>query len=434
MRKIIVFALTQLLFLAACGGGGGSSLLGGSSSSSGSSSSGSGSSGSGSGQTIANVNGTNAVAMEVDSGPSGASAQANIPYVSVTICAPGSTTNCQTFDHIEVDTGSYGVRIISSVVNSTLLAALTPETAAAGGNLVECTMFGDGYSWGSMRVADVEIGTEKASSQSIQIIGDQDSLNNVPSACSSTVPNQEDTVPEFGANGIIGLGPFVTDCGNCTESIENAIYWGCPSSGGSCTQTLVTTAQEASNPVAAFAQDNNGVILELPAIAAAGATTANGTLVFGVGTQSNNGLGSATVLTTDDSGFINSVYKGVTYTQAFIDSGSNLNFFNDSSIASCTNSGNSYYCPTSTVTEMVEEQGVTASGGIGNEESVTFSVVDPSTLSGSYAAFNDVAAPFSATTDTTDFDLGIPFFYGHNVFTVIQGMNTPGGVGPYFAF
>ena len=84
--------------------------------------------------------------------------------------------------------------------------------------------------------------------------------------------------------------------------------------------------------------------------------------------------------------------------------------------------------------EMVEEQGVTASGGIGNEESVTFSVVDPSTLSGSYAAFNDVAAPFSATTDTTDFDLGIPFFYGHNVFTVIQGMNTPGGVGPYFAF
>ena len=423
MRKIIVFALSQLLFLAACGG---NSELGGASSSSG---------GSGSSQTIATVNNTNVVSMEVDSGPTGSSVvEANIPYVSVTICAPGSTTNCQTIDHVEVDTGSYGVRIISSALNSTMLAALTKETASVGGVLTECVMFGDGYSWGSMRLADVEIGTEKAASQSIQIIGDEDSLNNVPSACSSSIPVQEDTVQVFGANGVIGVGPFTTDCGDCTTSIESDIYWGCPSGGGSCTQTLVTTAQEAANPVAAFTTDNNGVILELPAITDAGATTATGALVFGVGTESNNALGSATVLTTDGEGFINTVYKNVTYTKAFIDSGSNLNFFNDGSITTCTANSLEYYCPSSELTESATEQGITSTGGIGNQVSVTFYVTNLANLSASYSAFDNVAAPFSATTDSTDFDFGLPFFYGRNVFTVIDGASTTGGTGPYFAF
>ena len=435
VRKIIVFALSQLLFLAACGGGGGSSVLGGSSS--GSSSSSGGSSSGGSGNTIATVNNTNVVSLAVDAGPTGiTNTQANIPYVSVTICAHGSTTNCQTIDHMEVDTGSYGVRVISSKLNSTLNSALTTQTALAGGVLAECTQFGDGYSWGTMRVADVTIGTETAASQSIQVIGDMDSLNNVPTLCSNSGPKQEDTVDVFGANGIIGLGPFVTDCGNCTASTQSAFYWGCPAGGGACTQTLVTTAQEATNPVASFPQDNNGVILELPAIGASGAATATGALVFGVGTETNNGLGSATVLTTDGSGFIDTKYKGVTYNQGFIDSGSNENFFDDATIPHCGTT-TYYYCPTSELTETAIEQGVTSSG-TGNQASVTFYVMDPTQLSGSFAAFDNVASPFSpapqALTDNTDFDFGLPFFYGRNVFTVIENANTSGGVGPYFAF
>ena len=423
MRKIIVFALSQLLFLAACGGG--SSIGGGS---------GTGS-GSGTGQTVTPANGTNAITVEVNAGPSGN--DANIPFVSVTICAPGSTTNCQVIDNVEVDTGSYGVRIISSALSSSIYSALTAQTAQAGGNLVECTQFGDGYSWGSMRVADVTLGTEKAASQSIQIIGDQDSLNNVPTTCSNTGP-EEDTVATFGANGIIGLGPFVTDCGDCTVSTESAFYWGCPSGGG-CTQTLVTEAQEATNPVASFAQDNNGVILELPALTASGAATASGTLVFGVGTEGNNGLGSATVLTTDGSGFINTIYKGVTYTQGFIDSGSNQNFFDDAAIAHCTSGSGStaqtYYCPTSELTETATEEGVTSSGGVGNQAAVTFYVMDPGKLNGSYTALDNVASPLtSGLTDNTDFDFGLPFFYGRYVYTVIENRNTSGGAGPYFAF
>ena len=47
--------------------------------------------------------------------------------------------------------------------------------------------------------------------------------------------------------------------------------------------------------------DNNGVVVELPSIPASGAVSVTGSLIFGIGTQSNNGLGSAQVLTVNTS-------------------------------------------------------------------------------------------------------------------------------------
>lgn len=417
VRKIIVFACSQLLFLAACGGGSG--LLGNGSTGTGT--------GTGTGQNVATINNTNAIQMEVDAGPSGeSSTQANIPYVSVTICAPGSTTNCQTIDHMEVDTGSYGVRVISTVLNSSLLSALTQETVTAG-NLVECTQFGDGFSWGSMHLADVEMGTEKAASQSIQVIGDPN-YPTIPTTCSSTGP-EEDTVSTFGANGIIGVGPFVQDCGNCTESTQAAYYWACPAGGGTCSQTEVLAAQEASNPVYFFTTDNNGVILELPSISASGAATVTGALVFGVGTESNNALGSATVFTVDDNAFLDITYNNIKYTEGILDSGSNLDFFTDGSIATCGTSPNQVYCPASTLSLSA-----TVTGLNNNSETVNFSITNADTVfeaNPAFTAFNNVGAP---TSQSEGFDFGLPFFYGRNVFVVIQGATVTGGTGPLVAF
>jgi hypothetical protein len=48
-----------------------------------------------------------------------------------------------------------------------------------------------------------------------------------------------------------------------------------------------------------------------------------------------------------------------------------------------------------------------------------------------FAAFDNVVAP-DALPDS--FDFGMPFFYGRNVFNAIEGMPTPVGDGPYFAF
>src|SRR5262249_6083252 len=46
----------------------------------------------------------------------------NAAYTNIKICAPGDETNCQVIDHVQVDTGSTGLRIASKAVNPKLLA------------------------------------------------------------------------------------------------------------------------------------------------------------------------------------------------------------------------------------------------------------------------------------------------------------------------
>jgi len=236
-------------------------------------------------------------------------------------------------------------------------------------------------------------------------------------------------VATFGANGILGVGPFVQDCGdNCVNGTSYHFYFSCPSGGGACSDTQVTLAQQVANPVASFTTDNNGVIVELPSIPDAGALTATGALVFGIGTQSNNALGSATVLTTDGAGDVTVNFNSSTYTTSYIDSGSNLNYFDDNTLTTCNLGGESYFCPSS-------EQSLSATivGQSNVSSNVTFNVANAQTqLSNTTnSAFDNIAAPGS---DATTFDFGLPFFYGHNVFTAIAGANTSGGMGPYFAY
>jgi len=83
----------------------------------------------------------NVVSVTVGAGPAGVNA-INTLYTTVTVCVPNTAT-CQTIDNIQVDTGSYGLRLIAGALSLTLPVA----TAASGGGLVECTLFEDGYSW-----------------------------------------------------------------------------------------------------------------------------------------------------------------------------------------------------------------------------------------------------------------------------------------------
>jgi hypothetical protein len=404
--------MTQLLLLAACGGSG-SSLLGGTS----------GGNGSGSGNTIAGA-GPNVAAITIDSGPQGTNVF-NIPFISVTVCVPGTNT-CQTVDHIEVDTGSYGLRIISSVLNSTMLAGLPQEQSIVGGALAECTQFGDGIAWGTMRTADITISSEKALAVPMQVMGDPN-YPNIPNNC-TIHGSPEDTVALFGANGIIGLGPFIQDCGDgCTASTQGNVYFSCPSVGGACTDVDTPLNLQTANPVAGFTTDNNGVIVELPTVAATGALGATGALVFGIDTQSNNALGKATVLTTDGIGDITITFNNVPYMDGFIDSGSNLNFIVDNAVTTCGTAPNQVFCPTSTLNVSATNEGQN------NVQSVVnFTIADASSLlNTNNTAFDNVAAP---NPDPQGFDFGLPFFYGRFVYTAIQGKNTSGGLGPYFAY
>lgn len=386
--------------------------------------------------------------MTVDAGPA-ALAQANppyqslnVPYISVTVCAPG-TSNCQTIDHIEVDTGSEGFRVVSSVLSSSLLAAL-PQQTTSSGTVNECVPFADGYSFGPVATADLKVGGESAASIPIQLIGGSSSA--VPSACSSQVMGQpeEDTVADFGANGVLGVGVFAQDCGDgCAQIADNDLYFVC-SSASNCTSVAQPVAQQVSNPVASFATDNNGVALQLPSVGDNGASNVNGTLTFGIGTQSNNAIGNGVVvLTTDDQAFISTTYNGTTYAQSYIDSGSNGYFFVDNSITQCPTGANAvaadFYCPTSALSLSATNMGNSPDGGTLSSptSTVSFMIGNAAQLfeaSADVTALSNLGGPALGVESSMSFDFGLPFFYGRTVYFAIQGASTTQGVGPYYAY
>jgi len=413
VRKFVALALIQLGFLAACGGGGGYG-------------------GGGGGtpppppmQVIATPGMPNVETMTVNAGPAGVNA-VNTAYVSVTVCVPGTST-CKTIDHIEVDTGSIGLRIMSSVLSAAPAITLPAETDGGGNPLAECLQFADGTSWGSLAIADLQmpVSGETAANLHVQVIGDP-AYPTVPTNCTGT---PENTVVALCANGILGVGPFIQDCCSaCVAAVTPlTVYYSCPTPS-TCAAANASLAEQVPNPVSLFGTDSNGVIVELPAVGSAGATTTSGSLVFGIGTRTNNGLGTATVLPQDvNTGFITGTYKGTAYVDGYLDSGSNANFFTDSSLTPCTSNPN-FYCPASTMSETATLKGTNAATLTAN-----FSVANADTLFSvtTYTAFSNLGG---TNSDAAGFDLGLPFFYGHNVFTAIENANTPGGMGPYFAY
>jgi len=367
---------------------------------------------------------TNVAAISVDGGPLGDYPDA--AFASVTVCVPG-TSNCQTVDGVLVDTGSFGLRILSSALTT---VSLTQQTDTSGNPVAECFVFLDSYTWGPVQTADVEIAGEKASSTPIQVLSDTDFI--APSSCTSSGFGSADTLETLGANGILGVGLAAQDCGNpCPASFDQ--YYGCPSSTG-CQPIEQPLTQQVVNPVALFAKDNNGVIVELPAVSSGGESSVSGSLVFGIGTQSNNGLGSATVYTAPE-GSLTTTYNGTAYPESFIDSGSNGYFFLDSALTGLTNCGNSsdapgFYCPGSTTSFTATNQGSGAASG-----AVKFSIANAETL---FASQNNFAlgdlGGVSSNAPPYFFDWGLPFFFGQNVFVAIEGASTPGGTGPYWAY
>ncbi len=385
--------------------------------------------------------GQNVAPIVVNAGPaaslsgSQAFSYVNGAFASVTVCVPGTST-CQTIDGVLVDTGSSGLRILSSALTTISL----PQQNTAGGNPVaECLTFLSSYTWGPVQTADVQIAGEKASAVPIQVLSD--TAFPVPAACQSTASQSADTLASLGANGILGVGPFAQDCGNspgCVTTGSAGLYYQCVS--GNCTATGEPLAQQVVNPVVLFPTDNNGVIIELPAVASA--ATVSGSLVFGIGTQSNNGLGSATVYGMDNQTFsFTTSYNGTSYPGSFIDSGSNGYFFLDSSatgLPDCTNA-TGFYCPTSPKNFSATNEGVNGTSG-----TVTFAIANAETLFATTndSAFSQLGGPSVVSTSTSppppasslDFDWGLPFFYGRNVYVSIEGTTAPGGTTPYWAY
>jgi hypothetical protein len=350
----------------------------------------------------------------------------NAAFTSVTICDPGTST-CQTIDGILVDTGSSGLRLLSSAFTLSLKAQ-----TINGNPLAEYIQFVDGsYVWGPVRIADVKMAGETAGSVPIHVL--QHDFYTIPYEILSSAGIEVDDLQGLGANGILGVGSFQQDCGDaCAQSptggLQSIEYYEC--SSGGCTPVSVPLHQQVQNPVAFFPKDNNGVIITLPVVSGTEAMV-SGSLIFGIGTQSNNGLGGAAVYTLNQDKDFTTIYKNKIMPYSFIDSGSNCNNFMDNTIQQCSQDYVSgYYCPSATLSLSAINQGANGTKG-----TTQFSVGDASKMfdgptSDNYA-FSGLAGPSDASET---FDWGLPFFYGRTVYTAIEGKDTPAGQGPYWAY
>ncbi len=349
-------------------------------------------------------------------------------FASVTVCQPG-TTHCQTIDHVLVDTGSYGVRLMASAFDGSLLASLPAQTGATNDSagstspLAECALFSSSYMWGSVRRADVKLAGEGAADLSIQIVGDTPSVGPVPSNCQDAGGSSLNTTKALNANGILGLGVLANDCPACAAAVLAPAYYYC-TQPGVCSPARVPAPMQVTNPVARFAVNNNGVVLTLPAVAAAGQSSATGSLVFGVGTQVNNAFAARHLLATDSDGNFQTVLNGKTYGSSFLDSGSNGLFFPSTTLPTC----GVWYCPTTSLSfsaTMVDAAGSNAS--MVNFDIANFSVQ----VNSGNLAFNNIGGQFAG-----EFNWGLPFFFGRTVYTVMNGSKVAGTptTGPFVAF
>lgn len=397
----------------------------------------------------------NVMAISVNGGPTAGQLDGGIypngAFASATICVPGSTSSCVTVNGLLVDTGSTGLRVLQSAISSLNLPGVNASNGSAA---YDCVSFvDDSYMWGPVESADVTLGGEKASSLPLQVIS---TSANVPSSCSNGSSLNENTLNTLGANGILGVGSEPTDCyyegaSVCSptyglSSAPYPAYYTC--SGTSCSPAFIATSEQVTNPVVKFPTDNNGVIVELPAVSGSAASL-SGSLIFGIGTESNNALPSSATVFTMTCDEFGTTFEGHTYgiTNAttcagegsFIDSGSNGLFFpNVANLPTCpteTAAGDlsSFYCPAST-----ESLTATQLGASGTSKNVSFSVQNAESLFTNSSTEADAA--FSGLDGTNPsgvgFDWGLPFFYGINLYSSIDGQSVPSGApaAPWWAY
>jgi predicted aspartyl protease len=412
------------LLLAGCGGGGGGS-------------------GNVSNAVIgASIPGDNVIALTVDNGPAGAGPQANRLYADVTVCQPG-TSNCQTIDHVLVDTGSTGLRLIAAEVSSSLNLQANTSPATLG-----CQQFLDGsFAWGQVVSADVKLGGKTISNLPIQIMGalayqGSSSTCSFGSAITSAIGTNG-----LGAKGILGVGISKEDCGvrlDCANNANIGYYYN-TCTNGRCTGKTMPLAKQLQNPVYALSADNNGVVVVLPGLPSGtlSASRLTGSMVFGIGTQANNATtGTSAMPLTYNPSYVNTAVSRPGYSasmaNSFLDTGSNGLYFGKSPslpLSVCP-AAIAFYCPTAAT-----QFSATLSGSTGSARTFNF-WVDPADGNNANALFfsgNPVLPTLAGPTgDSSQFIWGLPFFYGRTVFigfenrnSVINGATV---TGPFYAF
>ena len=386
----------------------------------------------------------NNMRVTVEDGPHGfqLSANANILYATVSVCSP-LDGQCVSIDHVQVDTGSVGLRVLASKVKGLNLPPLEVVSGAAPLHARECYPFVIGGMWGVNVNAVVGLGRQQTTRMAIQLVEDDTNPASAMQPTSDCIAaangNVLNSAASLGSNGILGIGSTNIDCGQtCVAGDYTGTYvqyYACPPGALNATACSTTTPVAAnfqvSNPVFRLPLDNNGIVLVMPAVTNPGAATAAGELIFGINTSAsgNNQLPASLrkvylgLDSTNNAAYLNitTKYNGTIYQSSYLDTGTNGLFF-DSAIPACQ--GNAWYCPTSNMSvsaslwdggvSEVSASPITLPFQIGNAEAL---------FSTNNTAFSNAAgtAPKGATT----FAWGMPFFYGKKVFMSIWDITVP---------
>ena len=432
----------------------------------------------------------NNLLVNVEDGPRGflLLPNANILYATVTVCSPTDTSKCVSIDHVQVDTGSVGLRVLASKVKSLNLPPVEVSSRSdfiTSLNLVpadnpvvhtwECFPFVIGGLWGANAKAVVGLGRQFTTPVAVHLIEDETDPTKAmqsPADCTSKADGHIlSSAGALGSNGILGVGSTNIDCGfvcldgSYATNSTFVQYYGCLPGAiaiGKCdTKAKVDANLQVSNPISALVDPgrlpadnrfNNGLVLVMPAVTNPGAASASGELIFGVdtiygsSTLSNNTVPLNTntkkvmlgVNPSNIDAYLNittQLSRGSniqTYFGSYLDTGTNGIFFNDNSsapIPKCANS--TWYCPTKTLTlnALLSDGGSTSL----NVVDLQFQVGNAEGLfSTSNTAFGDAAG--AAPGNNTDFAWGMPFFYGKRVYMSIWDITVSGSPAPWYAW
>ena len=385
----------------------------------------------------------------VDAGPAPQSFfTVNEAFTSVTVCVPG-TSNCQTIDHVLVDTGSSGLRLLSSAGGGELGLALPQANDSSGNPLYECLVFLDGYIWGSVSTADITVAGEKASAVPVHVVIPSSTSPAPPQSCTSQNPpggngNEGNSLQALAPTASSGLELFQQDCGlACTPGFQlQPVYYDCPTSG--CNETSVSLAQQVPNPVIMFATDNNGVLIQLPSVADGGSANVQGSMIFRHRHAIQQRIRKRHRLRrTQQWDQRREISPPSLAEQAILPASLTAVrtgcSFSTVACRVCLRRAaisHAWYCPTTSPDNLSGNQPGQRTASQWLRWTINFSIENADTLfrnnNGSNTAFSTLGgSECSAGESNCAFDWGLSFFFGRNVFTAIENLSysrRPGAV------
>lgn len=331
--------------------------------------------------------------------------------VSVTVCQPG-TAICRVVDKVMLDTGSVGLRLHSSALSG-FLGSLASDQVG-GSTIGECAVFGNFYTWGTLRTADVRMSGASANGLKLQIYDDSSLPPASTSGCDTLYGGLSVPTPStYQFNGILGLKG---------ARVDDQRYFIC--SGGNCASHTQDAGSQLPNPLPLLSTDNNGFIIQMPPLPSTGMVSANGALIFGINTQFNNRLATGSlapsIIPLDPQlGFQLSV--GGNVYEALIDSGTSVLAFPGLAIPTCAGYQPARYCPANEIAVPILAK---ASSKATLVVGAVLQIGNAATVLGTgNAAFNNVATdvPSALANFSIGALIGVPFFYGRSIYFSVDG-------------